>query len=136
MQVFQASFQASRANVVESYLATYMNLEARDRLASLVNQARGNLSKSAFADLLDVSHTSVASWEKGTYMPDVKSLLRISERLGMTVEEFVWAVEGKPTPKKLDEMVDKIKSLPLKQLAVVERAVSDRLFAIAESAGR
>ena len=113
-----------------------MNLEARDRLASLVSQSRGNLSKSAFADLLGVSHTSVGSWEKGTYMPDVKSLLRISERLGMTVEEFVWAVEGKPKPKKLDEMVDKIKSLPLKQLAVVERAVSDRLFAIAESAGR
>ncbi len=83
-----------------------MNLEAKDRLASLVNQARGNLSKSAFAELLDVSHTSVASWEKGTYMPDVKSLLRISG------------------------------CLPLKQLAVVERAVSDRLFAIAESAGR
>lgn len=136
MQVFQASFHASHANVVESYLATYMNLEARDRLASLVSQSRGNLSKSAFADLLGVSHTSVGSWEKGTYMPDVKSLLRISERLGMTVEEFVWAVEGKPKPKKLDEMVDKIKSLPLKQLAVVERAVSDRLFAIAESAGR
>lgn len=113
-----------------------MNLEARERLASLVKQARGNLSKSAFSDLLEVSHTSVASWKKGTYMPDVKSLLRISERLGMTVEEFVCAVEGKPKPKKLDEMVDKIKSLPLKQLAVIDRAVSDRLVAIAESAGR
>jgi DNA-binding transcriptional regulator YiaG len=45
-----------------------MNLEAKDRLSSLVNQARGNLSKSAFAEMLAVSHTSVASWEKGTYM--------------------------------------------------------------------
>ena len=113
-----------------------MNLEARERLAFLVKQARGNLSKSSFAEMLGVSHTSVASWEKGTYMPDVKSLLKISERLGMTVEEFVLAVDGKAKPKKIDEMVDKIKSLPLKQLAVVERAVSDRLVAIAESAGR
>ena len=113
-----------------------MNLEARERLASLVQQARGNLSKSAFADLLAVSHTSVSSWEKGTYMPDVKSLLKISERLGMTVEEFVDAVEGKPKPKSFDQMVDKIKSLPLSQLELIDRAVSDRLVAIAESAGR
>ena len=92
-----------------------MNLEARERLASLVKEARGNLSKSAFADLLGVSHTSVSSWEKGTYMPDVKSLLKISERLGMTVEEFVDAVEGKPKVKSFYQMVDKIKSLPLNQ---------------------
>ncbi len=113
-----------------------MNLEARERLAFLVKQARGNLSKSAFADLSGVSHTSVSSWEKGTYMPDVKSLLRISERVGMTVEEFVYSVEGKPRAKSFDQMVDKIKSLPLKQLALIDRAVSDRLVAIAESAGR
>lgn len=113
-----------------------MNLEARDRLAFLVKQARGELSKSAFAELLDVSHTSVASWEKGTYMPDVKSLLRISERLGMTVEEFVYAVDGKPKKKSLDEMADRIRSMPLKNLAVINRVVSDRFVAIAESAGR
>jgi len=113
-----------------------MNLEARERLASLVKQARGNLSKSAFADLLGVSHTSVSSWEKGTYMPDVKSLLKISERLGMTVEEFVDAVEGKPKGRSIDEMADKIRSMPLKQLAIIGKVVSDRFVALAESGGK
>lgn len=114
----------------------YMKLEAKERLASLVNEARGNLSKSAFADLLDVSHTSVSSWEKGTYMPDVKSLLKISERLGMTVEEFVCTVEGKPKKKSLDDMADRIRSMPLKNLAVINKVVSDRFVALAELAAK
>jgi len=115
----------------------HMNLESRERLATLIKQARTGMNKSAFADLLGVSHTAVGSWENGVYMPDVKSLLRIADILGLSVEDLVCVVEGKPAKTsrglELSEILNQIKHMPFKELVKIERAVSDRLVAIAEA---
>jgi transcriptional regulator with XRE-family HTH domain len=116
-----------------------MDMESRERLTALVKQARGNKSKSAFAELLGVSHTAVGSWEQGLFLPDVKSLVKISELLGLSVEQLLGSIEGRPLKESksdLSRMVRQINSMALKELAVLDRALADRLGAIAESAGR
>jgi transcriptional regulator with XRE-family HTH domain len=115
-----------------------MDIQSKERLSVLVKEARGNMTKSAFAEMLGVSHTAVGSWEQGSFMPDVKSLVKISSILGLSVEELLIRIEGKHISSKsfdLNRMINQINSMPQKQVALLGRAVSDRLYAIAESVG-
>jgi transcriptional regulator with XRE-family HTH domain len=80
----------------------------------------------------------VQAWENGDSMPSTENLAIVAQRAGYTLQGLIAYLEDRPIPKSnsIEEMVMQIKSLPLKQLALVERAVGDRLMAIAESAGR
>lgn len=74
-------------------------------------------------------------------MPKLRSglsnLVRIAIVAGYTLEELLAYLEGHPVekPSDVDKIVNQVKTMPLKQLALVGKAVTDRLEMIAESTG-
>jgi transcriptional regulator with XRE-family HTH domain len=111
---------------------------SKEKLAELIRQLRGDQSQRSFAKTLGVSFASIQSWENGDAMPSTENLAVIAQKSGYTLQGLIAYLEDRPIPKNasIEEIVMQIKSLPLRQLALVERAVGDRLMAIAESAGR
>jgi transcriptional regulator with XRE-family HTH domain len=114
-----------------------MNTETKKRLYQLVRKARGENSQRAFAISLGVSSTAVQHWENGTSMPEAKHLSQIAAIVGYSLAQVMDYLNGSPLPE-LDitsEVVSYVNKMSFKQLTVVTRAVSDRLYAIAESVG-
>ena len=115
-----------------------MNAEAKRKLIEIVKLARGDLSFSAFGRLLGVSGSAVQYWEKGQVLPDTKNLTQIAAKAGFTMEELMAHLEGKPMPEPVytNELLKKIQCMPISELAVIGRAVMERLAAAAESSGK
>lgn len=122
-----------------------MNIESRERLAVLIKQARGGMTKSSFAEMLGVSHTAVGSWEKGDFLPDVRSLAKISEILDISIEELLARIEGKTrakdpnsqTPSKLGYLRQEVKTLRTSEFVELYRSMTDIMaeLAIAKRVG-
>ncbi|MBD2664480.1 hypothetical protein B6N60_03804 [Richelia sinica FACHB-800] len=112
-----------------------MELEARNKLIEVVKIARGSMSQRAFGKLLGVSATAVQFWEKGESVPDIQNLAQIAARAGYTMEELLNYLGMKPIAETTDvnQMVKHIKSMPLSEVAIIGRAVMDRLAAAAEA---
>ena len=113
-----------------------MNIQGRQKLTETLLNLRGSKSRRSFARELGVTATAVIGWENGTSVPDRENLTKIAVLAGYSLDKFIVYLEGltpRAKPSELDQMVTNIKNLPLRQLAVVERAVSDRLVAIAEA---
>ncbi|MBD2387616.1 helix-turn-helix transcriptional regulator [Cylindrospermum sp. FACHB-282] len=112
-----------------------MDLEARNKLIEVVKLARGSMSQRGFGKLLGVSATAVQLWEKGDSIPDTHNLANIADRAGYTMEELLNYLGLKPTSESSDvnQMVKHIRSMPLSEVAIIGRAVMDRLAAAAEA---
>ncbi|MEG4842129.1 MULTISPECIES: helix-turn-helix domain-containing protein [unclassified Microcoleus] len=119
-------------------MADIVDAEAKKKLSEVVKLARGSMSLTAFGKLLGVSAASVLYWEKGQVLPDTKNLTQIATRAGFTMEELMAHLEGKPMQEPVDtnDLLKKIQSIPISELAVIGRAVMDRLAAAAESSGK
>jgi transcriptional regulator with XRE-family HTH domain len=111
-----------------------MNFESRQRLASFIKDLRGSLTLSAFGAKIGVSHVAVSNWEAGTSEPSRERLSQIAKLAGYTLDDFVAMIEGKPVsaPEPVSKIKAQIKSMTLKDLTTVYRAVGDRLSEIAE----
>ena len=114
-----------------------VDAEGKRKLIEIVKLARGDLSQRAFGKLLGVSSTAVQLWEKGQSIPDTENLTQIAIRAGFTLEELIGHLDGKPMREPMDtnDMLKKIQCMPISELAVIGRAVMDRLAAAAESSG-
>lgn len=114
-----------------------MDLEARKKLIEVVKLARGSMSQRGFGKLLGVSATAVQLWEKGESIPDTQNLANIASRAGYTMEELLNYLGVKPVPQSSDvnQIVKHIKSMPLSEVAIIGRAVMDRLATAAETSG-
>ena len=112
-----------------------MDLEARKKLIEIVKLARGSMSQRGFGKLLGVSATAVQLWEKGESIPDTQNLANIAARAGYTMEELLNYLGVKPVPQSSDvnQIVKYIKSMPLSEVAIIGRAVMDRLATAAET---
>ncbi|MEG4271851.1 MULTISPECIES: helix-turn-helix transcriptional regulator [unclassified Microcoleus] len=119
-------------------MADTVNAEAKKKLIEIVKLARGSMSQRAFGKLLGVSATAVQLWEKGQSIPDTENLAQIAVRAGFTMEELLAHLEGKPMREPVDtnDLLKKIQCMPISELAVIGRAVMDRLAAVAESSGK
>jgi transcriptional regulator with XRE-family HTH domain len=108
-----------------------------DKLIAIVKKARGAMSQRAFGKLLGVSATAVQLWERGDTVPDTENLAKIAARSGYTLEELLGFLEGKPLsePSEINQIINKIKVMPLSQVAMISRAVADRFTEAAESLG-
>jgi transcriptional regulator with XRE-family HTH domain len=115
-----------------------VDAEAKRKLIEIVKLARGDMSQRAFGKLLGVSSTAVQLWEKGQTIPDTENLAQIAIKAGFTLEELIGYLEGKPMQEPVDtnDLLKKIQCMPIADLAVVGRAVMDRLAAAAESSGK
>jgi transcriptional regulator with XRE-family HTH domain len=109
-----------------------------ERVSKIVKLARGDMSQRAFGLELGVSSTAVQHWENGSSTPEAKHLSGIAARAGYTLQEVIDYIDGGDLPDAdvIVSMTRQIKKLSFKQIALIDRAVSDRLMAIAESAGR
>ena len=112
-----------------------MDLEARKKLIEVVKLARGSMSQRGFGKLLGVSATAVQLWEKGESIPDTQNLANIAAKAGYTMEELLNYLGVKPVPQSSDvnQIVKYIKSMPLSEVAIIGRAVMDRLATAAET---
>jgi transcriptional regulator with XRE-family HTH domain len=115
-----------------------MKDERKSRIASLVIKSRGSMSQNKFAELLGVASGTLQGWENGKSEPKLDHLETIAASAGYKVEDVVAYIAGGDLPKPVSEdfIVKRIRYMHPSQIAIVGRAVNDRLVAIAESAGR
>jgi transcriptional regulator with XRE-family HTH domain len=108
----------------------------KSRIAKLVKLARGGMSQRAFGIDLGVSSTAVQHWENGVAMPSASSLFKIAARAGYTFEDVQAYLDGQELPDVdvTAQIIKSIQNLSLNQIAIIDRAMADRLMAIAESA--
>lgn len=114
-----------------------MKDERKSRIADLVVKARGDMSQNKFAELLGVASGTLQGWELGRSEPKLEHLETIAAAAGYKVEDVVAYISGEQLPKPVSEdfIIKRIKYMKPNQIAIVGRAVNDRLVAIAESAG-
>jgi transcriptional regulator with XRE-family HTH domain len=112
--------------------------ERGERVSNLVKLARGEMSQRAFGSELGVSSTAVQHWENGVSIPETKHLSSIAAKAGYTLQQVQDYLECGDLPESdiVTQMTRQINKLSFKQIVLIDRAVSDRLVAIAESAGR
>lgn len=117
-----------------------MNLEARQRLIDLIKKLRGAESYTAFGKRFEVSYMAVSKWETGQSIPDREHLSKIGKLAGYSLDELLAYLEGTARKKSdkipLSRLITEASQLNIKETTALYRAVSDRLVAIAESAGR
>jgi transcriptional regulator with XRE-family HTH domain len=111
-----------------------VNIQNRQKLSEIIKTARGTMSQRAFGKLLGVSATAVQLWEKGDTVPDTENLAKLAARAGYSLEELLRFLDGKPVSDPLD-IINKIRFLPLSQVALIGKAVAERFAASAEAAG-
>ncbi|MEG5067537.1 helix-turn-helix transcriptional regulator, partial [Microcoleus sp. B3-A4] len=129
------SFSIPLSNVYLVFLSR--GLSNYQKLSEIIKTARGTMSQRAFGKLLGVSATAVQLWERGDTVPDTENLAKLAARAGYSLEELLRFLDGKPLSDPLDiqDIVNKIRFLPLSQVALIGKAVAERFAASAEAAG-
>jgi transcriptional regulator with XRE-family HTH domain len=119
-----------------------MDSNAKRRFAELIKSLRGNLTQKEFAHILGVTYGAIQGWEnEEVNNPSSANLAKIANYAGLTIEELMATVNGQSVPEINNEVnplyvMSQLKNMSIKDLTQLYRAVSDRLVAIAESAGR
>ena len=118
-----------------------MDYLAKQRLAELIKDLRGELTQREFAKRLGVTYGAIQSWENAEVTPSSTNLVKISDYTGLSLQELMSSLTGskigtgKPEANPL-YVVTQLKTMSVTDLTHLYRAVSDRLVAIAESTGR
>lgn len=111
-----------------------VNLDSRERLAEIVKTARGKMSQRAYGKVIGVSGTTIQGWENKQYVPETENLARIAATAGMTLEELLDYLNGKPKSDLIDQMLQQIPMLPLQKVVEIGAAVNARFAKVAEEA--
>ena len=112
-----------------------MNPEVRKKLGEIVRTARGSMSQRAFAKIMEVSYTTIYSWEKGEYIPDIETLAVIAEKAGYTMEEMFNYVglKSQTEASDLNQIINQIRVMPLSEVALIVQAGANRLAVAMET---
>lgn len=118
-----------------------MDNQAKQRLSELIKDLRGGLTQREFAKRIGVTYGAIQSWENAEVTPSSANLVKIADYAGLTLQELMSRVTGsKVGIGKIETnplyVVTQLKTMSIQDLTHLYRAVSDRLVAIAESAGR
>jgi transcriptional regulator with XRE-family HTH domain len=119
-----------------------MDSSAKRKFAELVKRLRGDLTQKEFADILGVTYGAIQGWEnEAVNNPSSANLAKIAHHAGLTIEQLMARLEGKNDSDIKNDVnplyvVNQLKTMSVKDLTHLYRAVSDRLVAIAEGAGR
>ena len=107
-----------------------MNSKAK-RLATLVRELRDSQSQGQFAKKLGVSRSTVTLWESGLAWPEAENLQKLAILKGWNLEEIqTYLIEGElPEREPLEEMLDRVRSLPSEALAQVAAVAVQTLAA-------
>ena len=104
-----------------------MELHARQKFAKTVEELRAGRSYRSFAKLLGVSHPTIKAWENLEGIPDIGNLERIAILRGESLTEFREFLDGTRELTPLQNLIQQIRTVSDEQLAVVLRAIADRL---------
>ncbi len=104
-----------------------MEAETRKRFAEVIKEMRGIRSYRAFAKLLGVSHPTIKAWENLEGIPDQESLERVATLRGESLSEFKDFLGGFRKPSTLQKLVQQVRAIPDDELAVLLRAIADRI---------
>jgi transcriptional regulator with XRE-family HTH domain len=117
-----------------------VNIEGRQRFADLINRLVSETgSRRAFARKIGVTSSAVSGWQECRSIPDLENLTAIASYSGYSIQELQNMLVGKTVSSQVNEITqikNKIQTMKVGDLTDVYRLVSDRLVAIAESAGR
>lgn len=117
-----------------------MTIEGRQRFADLINRLVNEVgSRRAFARKIGVTSSAVTGWQECKSIPDLENLTAIASYSGYSIQELQNMLVGKTVVNQVSEITqikNKIQTMKVDDLTQVYRLVSDRLVAIAESAGR
>lgn len=114
---------------------------AKQRLAELIKDLRGGLTQREFAKRLGVTYSAIQSWENAEVTPNSNNLVKIADYTGLSLQELMSRLTGSKVGEGKTEtnplyVTTQLKNMSIQDLTHLYRAVSDRLVAIAESAGR
>ncbi|MBD2499839.1 helix-turn-helix transcriptional regulator [Anabaena azotica FACHB-119] len=107
-----------------------MDQESRQRFAEIVKNLRGERDLRQFARTLGVSHPTVIAWENCQSEPKRQNLERIAELRGESLEVLLEYIDGKQQVSGQDRLLSAIRGASKEQLAVLVRAIADRLEAL------
>lgn len=110
-----------------------MDVEAKQRLIEVVKKARGGRSLRGFARAVGVSVTTVQAWESGQFVPERDNLTRIAASAGMSLDELLDRLDGKPVKEPIDQILEQVRYMPLSQVAEISKAIAERFASAAES---
>lgn len=119
-----------------------MDSNAKRRLSELIKNLRGDLTQKEFAHILGVTYGAIQGWEnEEVNNPSSVNLAKIARHAGLTVEQLTARLDGRSESEIKNDInplyvVTQLKTMSVTDLTHLYRAVSDRLVAIAESAGR
>jgi len=114
-----------------------MNIQAKEKLSTLVKELRGNQSYRAYGKVLGVSGTTVQGWENMTSEPETSNLEHIAKLSGYTFQELLDFLNDRNVKSEIpvERMIRQVRQMSSKELYMLDRAVSDRFYAITESVG-
>jgi len=117
-----------------------VSIEGRQQFADLINRlVQDTGSRRAFARKIGVTSSAVSGWQECKSIPDLGNLTSIATYSGYSTQELQSMLVGKAVRSQAGEITqikNKIQTMKVRDLTDVYRLVSDRLVAIAESAGR
>jgi transcriptional regulator with XRE-family HTH domain len=117
-----------------------VSIEGRQQFADLINRLVNETgSRRAFARKIGVTSSAVSGWQECRSIPDLENLTAIASYSGYSIQELQNMLIGKTASSQVNEITqikNKIQTMKVGDLTDVYRLVSDRLVAIAESAGR
>ncbi|MFB2970418.1 helix-turn-helix transcriptional regulator [Aerosakkonema sp. BLCC-F183] len=104
-----------------------MDEEARKRFAEAVKVLRGDRDREEFSKIVGVSRPTIIGWETCKNTPKRESLELIAQMRGETLDEFLSYLNGAKRRDPLERLLNQIAGLSHEQLAIVLRAIADRL---------
>ncbi|MCU0547277.1 MAG: helix-turn-helix transcriptional regulator [Oscillatoriaceae cyanobacterium Prado104] len=104
-----------------------MQLETRKKFARIITDLRGSQSYREFGRKIGISHPTVKAWENLEVIPDTDSLRKIAQLRGETLEEFEVFLGGTREFSLVQRLVQQIHVISKAELAIVLRAVAERL---------
>jgi transcriptional regulator with XRE-family HTH domain len=117
-----------------------VSIEGRQQFADLINRLVNETgSRRAFARKIGVTSSAVSGWQECRSIPDLENLTAIASYSGYSIQELQNMLIGRTASSQVNEITqikNKIQTMKVGDLTDVYRLVSDRLVAIAESAGR
>jgi len=105
------------------------NTSKAKRLATFIRELRGSRSQRQLAKLLSVSQGSVNLWESGQSWPETENLVKLAELKGWELQDLqTYLIEGRlPNPEPLEQILNKVRSLPLEAVAQVAAVAVETL---------
>jgi transcriptional regulator with XRE-family HTH domain len=104
-----------------------MDSKAKERFAECVKSLRGDRNHRQFAEIIGVSRATIQAWEDCRVVPKRESLEAIAQLRGEGLDEFMGFLQGVPKKDPMDKLIIQVNGLSHKQIAILLRALADRL---------